>query len=213
MDSVSTPSYTILGVTQLKLNLSQAAEKAGVSRNTLYKHIKEGKVSAQRDVNGRQSIELSELLRAYGALNGQSAQDSEPKPRKVHTSNTAATPLEVQLAIAEERVRQLEARLQEKAEAASKLEQQYERIIQGLESQVRLLEHKQVAPVATNTPPAPEVVVHPPVATASQPSSIETATPDDDPRAIVAQMKAKQAKSMEASSRAKKDAKGKKRKD
>lgn len=188
----------------MKLNLSQAAEKAGVSRNTLYKHIKEGKVSAQREANGRQFIELSELLRAYGALSGQSAQDSEPKPRKVHTPNTSATPLEVQLAIAEERVRQLEARLQEKAEAASKLEQQYERIIQGLESQVRLLEHKQAVPVATNTPPAPEVVVHPPIATASQASSIETATPDDDdPRSIVAQMKAKQAKKTEEPSKKK----------
>jgi len=205
MNSVNTQGYTILGVTQLKLNLSQAAEKAGVSRNTLYKHIKEGKVSAQRDVNGRQSIELSELLRAYGALSGQSAQDSEPKPRKVHTSNTAATPLEVQLAIAEERVRQLEARLQEKVEAASKLEQQYERIIQGLESKVRLLEHKQTSPVVTNTPPAPEVVAPAVVA-----SSIETATPDDDdPRSIVAKMKAKQA----ASSKAKKDPKAKKRKE
>lgn len=196
----------------MKLNLSQAAEKAGVSRNTLYKHIKEGKVSAQREANGRQFIELSELLRAYGALSGQSAQDSEPKPRKVNTPNTSATPLEVQLAIAEERVRQLEARLQEKAEAASKLEQQYERIIQGLESQVRLLEHKQAVPVATNMPPAPEVVVHPPIATASQASSIETATTDDDdPRALLAKIaaKAKQAES----SKAKKDAKGKKRKD
>lgn len=158
MNPVNTQGYTILGGAHLKLNLSQAAEKAGISRNTLYKHIKEGKVSAQRDVNGRQSIELSELLRAYGALNGHGAQDSEPKPRKVHTPNTAATPLEVQLAIAEERVRQLEARLQEKVEAASKLEHQYERIIQGLESQVRLLEHKQTSPMVTNTPPAPEVV-------------------------------------------------------
>lgn len=210
MNSVNTQGYTILGVAHLKLNLSQAAEKAGISRNTLYKHIKEGKVSAQRDVNGRQSIELSELLRAYGALNGQSAQDSEPKTRKVHTPNTSATPLEVQLAIAEERVRQLEARLQEKAEAASKLEQQYERIIQWLESQVRLLEHKQTSPEVTNTPPAPEVVA-PAVAT----SSIETATPDDDdPRAIVAQMKVKQAKAEQtSSSKTRKDTKGKKRKD
>lgn len=191
----------------MKLNLSQAAEKAGVSRNTLYKHIKEGKVSAQREANGRQFIELSELLRAYGALSGQSAQDSEPKPRKVNTPNTSATPLEVQLAIAEERVRQLEARLQEKAEAASKLEQQYERIIQGLESQVRLLEHKQAVPVATNMPPAPEVVAPLPTT-----ANIETATPDDDdPRALLAKIaaKAKQAES----SKAKKDAKGKKRKD
>lgn len=207
MDYVNTLSYTILGVTHLKLNLSQAAEKAGISRNTLYKHIKEGKVSAQRDVNGRQSIELSELLRAYGALNGQSGQDSEPKPRKVHTPNTAATPLEVQLAIAEERVRQLEARLQEKAEAASKLEQQYERIIQGLESQVRLLEHKQTSPVVTNTPPAPEVVAPAVVA-----SSIETATPDDDdPRALLAKIAAKEAKKTEASKS--KNSKAKKRKD
>lgn len=197
MNPVNTLGYTILGVTHLKLNLSQAAEKAGISRNTLYKHIKEGKVSAQRDVNGRQSIELSELLRAYGALNGSGAQDSEPKPRKVHTPNTTATPLEVQLAIAEERVRQLEARLQEKVEAASKLEQQYERIIQGLEGQVRLLENKQTSPMVTNTPPAPEVVAPAVVA-----SSIEATAPDDDdPRALLAKIAAKEAKKAEASSK------------
>lgn len=50
------------------LNLSQAAQAAGVSRRTLYNHIKQGKVTASRDGKNNPVVDVSELIRAYGTV-------------------------------------------------------------------------------------------------------------------------------------------------
>ena len=49
-----------------KLSLRQAAEWAGTTKPTILKHIKAGKVSAERDEEGRWWFDLVELRRAYG---------------------------------------------------------------------------------------------------------------------------------------------------
>lgn len=49
-----------------KLSLKQAAEFAGTTKPTVLKHIKAGKVSAERDDQGRWWFDISELVRAYG---------------------------------------------------------------------------------------------------------------------------------------------------
>lgn len=49
-----------------KLSLKQAAEFAGVTKPTVLKHIKAGKVSAQKDTEGRWWFDVAELVRAYG---------------------------------------------------------------------------------------------------------------------------------------------------
>lgn len=51
-----------------QLNLSQAAQAAGITRRTLYNHIKKGKVSTSRDGKGNPVIDVSELVRAYRNL-------------------------------------------------------------------------------------------------------------------------------------------------
>ncbi|WP_335919109.1 hypothetical protein [Shewanella algae] len=51
-----------------KLNLSQAALSVGKSRVTLWRHIKSGKLSAERDRDGNPLVDTSELLRVYGEL-------------------------------------------------------------------------------------------------------------------------------------------------
>ena len=54
-----------------KLNMSQAAKAASISRATLYVHIKEGKVSVETiRKNGKEVrvIDTAELMRAYGEL-------------------------------------------------------------------------------------------------------------------------------------------------
>ena len=51
--------------------MSQAAKAAGISRATLYVHIKEGKVSVetiQKKGNEIRVIDTAELMRAYGEL-------------------------------------------------------------------------------------------------------------------------------------------------
>ncbi len=48
-----------------KLSITEAANLAGVSRNTMYSKIKKGILSKSKDSNGKAYIELSELLRIY----------------------------------------------------------------------------------------------------------------------------------------------------
>jgi hypothetical protein len=50
-----------------KVNVSQAAQMAGVSRSTLHKQLNAGKLSAER-VDGRTLIDVSELERVFGTL-------------------------------------------------------------------------------------------------------------------------------------------------
>lgn len=49
-----------------RLNLTQAAKAAGVTRRTLYNHINQGKVTASRDEKNNPVIDVSELIRVYG---------------------------------------------------------------------------------------------------------------------------------------------------
>ena len=49
-----------------KLNITQAAKRAGIGRNTLYEHMKKGKVSYEVDDEGKKLVDTSELDRAYG---------------------------------------------------------------------------------------------------------------------------------------------------
>lgn len=56
-------------MTNTRLNLTQAAKAAGVTRRTLYNHINQGKVTASRDEKNNPAIDVSELIRAYGNVN------------------------------------------------------------------------------------------------------------------------------------------------
>ena len=49
-----------------KLNITEAAKAAGISRPTFYRHIKDGKVSVEKGSDGETRIDLSEILRVYG---------------------------------------------------------------------------------------------------------------------------------------------------
>ncbi|OVZ96715.1 MULTISPECIES: hypothetical protein [Enterobacter] len=48
------------------LNLSQAAQAAGITRRTLYNHVKQGKVTVSRDGKNNPVVDVSELIRVYG---------------------------------------------------------------------------------------------------------------------------------------------------
>lgn len=52
-----------------RLNLTQAAKAAGITRRTIYNHINQGKVTASRDEKNSPVIDVSELIRAYGNVN------------------------------------------------------------------------------------------------------------------------------------------------
>lgn len=55
-------------MTDTRLNLTQAAKAAGITRRTLYNHINQGKVTASRDGKNNPVIDVSELIRVYGNL-------------------------------------------------------------------------------------------------------------------------------------------------
>ena len=75
-------------------SVTEAAKLAGVTRRTIYRHIKAGKLSASVTDGDNTVIETSELLRVYGVL-------SQPEPEKVSTGSLENQPEYVTLLLAE----------------------------------------------------------------------------------------------------------------
>lgn len=75
-------------------NVTEAAKLAGVTRRTIYRHIKAGKLSASVTGSDNTVIETSELLRVYGAL-------SQPEPELVSTGSHENQPEYVTLLLLE----------------------------------------------------------------------------------------------------------------
>ena len=66
-----------------RTSLRQAAEWAGTTKPTVLKHIQAGKVSAEKDEEGRWWFDPSELRRVYG----------EPKSQAVSGNGSGTFPL------------------------------------------------------------------------------------------------------------------------
>ena len=49
-----------------QLTVSDAAEHVGVTRQTIFKAIKSGKLSATTNIRGHKQINVVELMRVYG---------------------------------------------------------------------------------------------------------------------------------------------------
>ena len=75
-------------------SVTEAAKLAGVTRRTIYRHIKAGKLSATVTSSDNTVIETSELLRVYGVL-------SQPEPEMVSTGSHESQPEYVTLLLAE----------------------------------------------------------------------------------------------------------------
>ena len=75
-------------------SVTEAAKLAGVTRRTIYRHIKAGKLSASVTSSDNTVIETSELLRVYGVL-------SQPEPEVVSTGSQEKPPEYVTLLLAE----------------------------------------------------------------------------------------------------------------
>lgn len=65
--------------------VTEAAKLAGVTRRTIYRHIKSGRLSAVVTDGDSTLIETSELLRVYGAL-------SQPEPDEVSIGSQDVKP-------------------------------------------------------------------------------------------------------------------------
>jgi hypothetical protein len=71
-----------------KVNISQAAQMAGVSRPTIHKKIKSGVLSVEK-MDGRTLIDVSELERVFGTLVSPGTPKPERKDLRSDTSQVA----------------------------------------------------------------------------------------------------------------------------
>ena len=102
-----------------KLTIKEAVEVIPVSESSLRRDIKSGKVSSEKDLQGRRRIDTSELVRVYGELkpiNEEPAQSEESvRDSQVNTDDTPKI-----VALLEGQVQDLKAQLdtatEEKAE-------------------------------------------------------------------------------------------------
>lgn len=94
-----------------QLTARDAADRVGVSRQTIFKAIKLGKLSATVDARGQKQIDVSELLRVYGRL--QSPDDSPRDKRdsgqqSAQSTTTVVLQLELERAKMQLQVKDLE---------------------------------------------------------------------------------------------------------
>ena len=86
-----------------KLTIKEAIEVIPVSESTLRRDVASGKVSSEKDPQGRRRIDTAELIRVYGELKPQETTE----PASVNTPDTPKI-----LAILEAQVDDLKAQLQ-----------------------------------------------------------------------------------------------------
>ena len=191
-----------------RLSIAAAARAVGRTRQTLYTHVKQGKLSIQKDHEGKPFVYTSELLRVYGALLGDGKSDTtihtalDVKPTPSDTANltlfdTSDTQLLTPADTAFDKQESVLARLREQLnferEKRQLLEQQLEteriaaaKIEELLRMQLRLLTDQSAR---SEIPPAPEPSKPEPV--------IEPSPAPDLPSvqsAIIKKLKAKDSK-------------------
>jgi hypothetical protein len=130
----------------LKLTLGQAAKETGVSKSTLSKAVKSGRISADRQADGSLSIDVSEFFRVYQKQpfpETQSRTDGHPR----ETGNNNGLSAELQM---------LRERLSEKDSTIADLRGERDRLLAVVEEQarsVRLLTDQRRAQAAPSSAP------------------------------------------------------------
>ena len=144
-----------------ELTLRDAAKQVGVSRATIYRAVKEGRLSATvRPHDGQKVVDTAELLRVFGSLKPRQAETASEtalrdRPRQAETAPPSLAymtaedrrreveiagreALRADLAAARDTIRRLEQQAQEARERELKL-------MELAASATRLLEHREVA--------------------------------------------------------------------
>lgn len=152
------------------LTVRQAAERAGVSRQTMFRHVKDGRVSATVDRYGQKQIDVAELIRVFGELQSptataKTASDRSRLTQKNETASGLAYQAELEklraqlefkvaeLALAKERISELKSREHQVIEEKN-------RLLTLIEQQSRLLSAptSKVAPRKRAAPPAANAI-------------------------------------------------------
>ncbi len=133
-----------------QLSVRQAAQQVGVSRQTLFRKIKDGTVSATVNHQGQKQIDTAELLRVFGMLQTPDATPATASDRPRLTRATGDTALSPAVLVELERLRlQLEAKKAELAMAQQRIDElkqrerdaatERDRLMTLLEQSTRLL--------------------------------------------------------------------------
>lgn len=118
-----------------QLSISDAAKLVARDRKTLYRLIKEGRLSATQDATGARQVETSELLRVFGELKQPETISETPRDSRATVSMSQhETPNETV------RVALLEAELRHTQEMMAALLAAKDSQIEDLRNSVRLLE-------------------------------------------------------------------------
>ena len=81
------------------LTMTQAAQKAGISRSTLYRAIRTGRISMVSLPTGKRGVDVTELIRVFGPLQPdtvQKKQDGTPSDIAVLRERCASLQREVE---------------------------------------------------------------------------------------------------------------------
>jgi len=140
-----------------QLTVRDAADKVGVTRQTIFKYIRQGKLSATLSRDGQKQIDISELIRVFGELQpepvnkGYTSDKRTQSSRVMNTPTTTALQLEVErlksalefkqaeLALAVDRIHELKEREVQVKERERDLAEERNRLIGIIEQQNRLL--------------------------------------------------------------------------
>lgn len=81
----------------MKLNKYQAAKAAGISRTTLDRHIKEGKISVGKDGTGKTVIDVAELERVYSEVDMDNTSQNVANEQSETSNDNKAVHLELEI--------------------------------------------------------------------------------------------------------------------
>ena len=81
----------------MKLNKYQAAKAVGISRTTLDRHIKEGKISVGKDGTGKTVIDVAELERVYNEVDTDSTSQNVAGEQSETSNDNKTVHLELEI--------------------------------------------------------------------------------------------------------------------
>jgi len=147
--------------TATQLTVSDAAAHVGVTRQTIFKQIKAGKLSATINRNGHKQINVVELMRVYGELQSpeQVAQNRVNRQHQVAPA-TATMALQLELERTKMQLELATERIHELKETVREVKEEKQQLLVIVDRQTLLLAAPKPAPraarpKATSAPKAP----------------------------------------------------------
>ena len=144
------------GITVAVLGLREAAASVGVTRQTIYRYTKSGKLSAVTRDDGTQGVDTSELLRVFGTLRDPAT--VAPGGNRADSDRNSDTLLHGELEALKRALAVAESALSQAAERERAMLDERAKMLDMLDRQTRLLGHQadQPAPLPTIDPEAIE---------------------------------------------------------